>query len=93
MEFFVNTLQKVPTEIAEQITAGLLSKLEEQVGEKGEEQGLQSYLDIDFNYKSLFADYVVKVFELTRQKVAQDLKKGDAIKILEEKLVNKDKDI
>lgn len=91
MEFFVNTLQRVPTDIVEQITTGLLAKLEEQVGEKINDPGLQSYLDLDFNYKSLFADYVAKVFELTKQKVAQDMKKADAIKILEEKLANKDK--
>lgn len=91
MEFFINTLQRVPTEIVEQITTGLLAKLEEQVGEKINDPGLQSYLDLDLNYKSLFADYVSKVFELTKQKVAQDMKKADAIKIFEEKLANKDK--
>ena len=67
--------------------------MEEQVGEKVEEQSLQSYLDLDFNYKSIFADYIGKVYELTRQKFAQDVKKGEAIQVLETKLTNKDKEI
>jgi hypothetical protein len=41
----------------------------------------------------LFADYIGKVYELTRQKIAQDLKRNEAMQVLEERLANKDKEI
>lgn len=47
-----------------------------------EDQSLNSILDLDFNYKSLFADYISKVFELTRQQVAEEAKKEEVIRTL-----------
>lgn len=79
--------------MVQQITEALLLKMNEQLGEKVEEQGLQSFLDLDFNYKSVFADYIAKVFDLTRQKITLDLKRNEAVLGLEQRLANKDKEI
>jgi hypothetical protein len=40
----------------------LLSKFEEHIGEKIDSSTSQSFLDIDFNYKNIFAEHAAKIF-------------------------------
>jgi len=40
--------------------------MNEQLGEWFEPQELKSVLDLDFNYKNVFNEYIAKMYEFTR---------------------------
>ena len=93
MQYYLNALQKVPDEIIQTMIQILLSKFEEHIGEKIDSSTSQSFLDIDFNYKNIFAEHAAKIFQATKERILFDEKKNEMVNIYEDKLASKDKEI
>lgn len=67
--------------------------MNEQVGEWFEPQELKSVLDIDFNYKNVFNEYIAKMYELTKEIVREDAARKSEGHNLQTKLELKEREI
>ena len=90
MDLYLEKLQSVPEDIMRQVVDGLLQQFRENVGE---DIGSGSILDMDFNYKNIFAEHIKGVYQQVKKSAVENKNHKETLKMLEEKIASKDKDI
>ena len=90
MQQYLERLQAVPERVMTEVVNGLLEQFRETVGE---DVGSGSILDLDFNYKHVFTEHIKAVYQDVKKSAVESRNHKEAMRVLEEKIASKDKDI